>query len=58
MAIDPTELEMRATFYKERLLLQDKQQQEVKDLQADQQSRFKAFKAAQAPAPAAVAKKA
>ena len=53
MTIDPVELELRATFYKERLILQDKQQQEVKDLQADQQARLKALKVSQAPAPVA-----
>lgn len=50
MAIDPQELELRATFFKERLTLQDKHQTEAKELQEAQQARFKAFKAEKAPA--------
>jgi hypothetical protein len=44
MAIDLKELELRATFFKERLILQDKHQTEAKELQAAQQARYKAFK--------------
>jgi hypothetical protein len=51
MAIDPQELELRATFFKERLLLQDRHQTEAKALQADQQARFKAFKAPEPSSP-------
>jgi hypothetical protein len=43
MAIDPQELELRTTFFKERLILQDKHQAEIKAQQLDQQARFKAL---------------
>jgi len=63
MAIDPQELELRKTFYGERLTLNDRHQTEVRSLQADQQARFVAFKksktdAAVAAAPAPVTKSA
>lgn len=52
MTIDPAELELKTTFYKERLVLQDKHQNEVKALQDDQNARYAAFRKAKDPKPA------